>query len=54
VLFGILLLVYIPNLVPYSGHTTFQADIPDNGEYEPLCGYDQVCPEMRASLLSSE
>ncbi|XP_039688197.1 ABC transporter C family member 12 isoform X2 [Medicago truncatula] len=52
VLFGILLIVYIPNLVPYSGHTTFQADIPNNGEYEPLCGDDQVCPEMRASFLS--
>ncbi|GAU16434.1 hypothetical protein TSUD_117830 [Trifolium subterraneum] len=52
VLFGTLLLVYIPNLVPYSGHTTMQAEIPDNGEYEPLCGDDQVCPEMRASFLS--
>jgi hypothetical protein len=54
VLFGTLLLVYIPNLVPYSGHTTMQAEIPDNGEYEPLCGDDQVCPEMRASFLSSK
>ena len=53
-LFGTLLLVYIPNLVPYSGHTTMQAEIPDNGAYEPLRGDDQVCPEMCASILSSE
>ncbi|WJX30575.1 Multidrug resistance-associated protein 9 [Trifolium repens] len=52
VLFGTLLLVYIPNLVPYSGHTTMQAEIPDNGAYEPLRGDDQVCPEMCASILS--
>ncbi|CAL5201249.1 unnamed protein product [Lathyrus oleraceus] len=52
VLFGTLLLVYIPNLVPYSGHTTMESEVPDNGEYEPLCGDDQVCPEMRASFLS--
>ncbi|XP_073224639.1 ABC transporter C family member 12-like [Cicer arietinum] len=54
VLFGTLLLVYIPNLVQYSHHTTIQAEIPENGEYEPLCGDDQVFPEMRANLLSSE
>ncbi|XP_027190692.1 ABC transporter C family member 12-like [Cicer arietinum] len=52
VLFGTLLLVYIPNLVPYSHHTTIQAEIPENAEYEPLCGDDQVCPEMRANFLS--
>nr|XP_027190431.1 ABC transporter C family member 12-like isoform X3 [Cicer arietinum] len=52
VLFGTLLLVYVPNLVPYSHHTTIQAEIPENGEYEPLCGDDQVCPEMCANLLS--
>ncbi|XP_057458600.1 ABC transporter C family member 12-like isoform X2 [Lotus japonicus] len=54
VLFGTLLLVYIPKLVPYSGsdHVTMYAELPDNGEYEPLCGEDQVCPEMRANLFS--
>lgn len=31
-----------------------QDEVPDNGEYEPLCGEDQVCPEMRASIFSSE
>ncbi|KAK7322538.1 hypothetical protein VNO77_25923 [Canavalia gladiata] len=52
VLFGTLLLVHIPNLVPYSGHITLQAELPDHGEYEPLCGENQVCPEMHANLFS--
>ncbi|KAE9593921.1 putative xenobiotic-transporting ATPase [Lupinus albus] len=51
-LFGSLLFAYIPNLVPYSGCLTTQADVPDNAEYEPLSGADQVCPEMQASLFS--
>lgn len=53
-LFGTLLFVYIPDLVPYSGHTTMQAELPDHGEYEPLCGDDQVCPERHANIFSSE
>ncbi|KAG5033435.1 hypothetical protein JHK85_017417 [Glycine max] len=52
VLFGTLLFVYIPDLVPYSGHTTMQAELPDHGEYEPLCGDDQVCPERHANIFS--
>ncbi|XP_019419115.1 PREDICTED: ABC transporter C family member 12-like isoform X1 [Lupinus angustifolius] len=51
-LFGSLLFAYIPNLVPYSGRLTTQAEVPDNPEYEPLYGADQVCPEMQASLFS--
>ncbi|ESW20774.1 hypothetical protein PHAVU_005G013500 [Phaseolus vulgaris] len=52
VLFGALLFVYIPNLVPYSGHSTMHTDLPDHGEYEPLCGEDQVCPERQANVFS--
>ncbi|XP_027340342.1 ABC transporter C family member 12-like isoform X3 [Abrus precatorius] len=52
VLFGTLLFVYIPNLVPYSGHITMQAEFPVHGEYEPLCGEDQVCPERHANVFS--
>ncbi|KAK7401409.1 hypothetical protein VNO78_12857 [Psophocarpus tetragonolobus] len=52
VLFGTLLLVYIPNLVPYSGHITTQAELPDHGEYEPVCGEDKVCPERHANIFS--
>ncbi|KAL2337305.1 hypothetical protein Fmac_011751 [Flemingia macrophylla] len=52
VLFCTLLLVYIPNLVPYSGHITMQAEPADHGEYEPLCGEDQVCPERHANVFS--
>ncbi|KAK8469192.1 hypothetical protein PHAVU_005G015500 [Phaseolus vulgaris] len=52
VLFGALLFVYIPNLVPYSGHLTMHTDLPDHGEYEPRCGEDQVCPERQANVFS--
>ncbi|KAK7259662.1 hypothetical protein RIF29_25275 [Crotalaria pallida] len=51
-LFGGLLFVHIPNLVPYSGRLTMQSEIPDNAEYEPLSGAEQVCPEMHANLFS--
>ncbi|XP_061357298.1 ABC transporter C family member 12-like [Gastrolobium bilobum] len=52
VLFGTLLLVYMPNLVPYSGHIIMPTEEPDNGVYEPLCGEDQVCPEMYGNVFS--
>ncbi|XP_047166488.1 ABC transporter C family member 12-like [Vigna umbellata] len=52
VLFGALLFVYIPDLIPYSGHSTMQTDVPDHGEYEPLCGEDQVFPERQANVFS--
>ncbi|CAL0302522.1 unnamed protein product [Lupinus luteus] len=51
-LFGSLLFAHIPNLVPYSGRLTTHAEVPDNVEYEPLYGADQVFPEMQASLFS--
>ncbi|CAK7350710.1 unnamed protein product [Dovyalis caffra] len=50
VLFGILLLVYIPNLDPYPGYVMLQPESLDDGEYEALCG--KICPERHASLCS--
>nr|XP_025624778.1 ABC transporter C family member 12 isoform X4 [Arachis hypogaea] len=52
VLFGTLLFVYVPNLVPYDGHITTQDELPDNAEYELLCGEEQVFPEMHANIFS--
>ncbi|OAY47206.1 hypothetical protein MANES_06G060800v8 [Manihot esculenta] len=52
VLFGLLLLVYIPNLDPYPGYTILQPDCPENGEYEVLPGAEQTCPERHVNLLS--
>lgn len=48
-----MLLVYIPNLVPYAGYVTMEDEFPENSEYEPLCGEEQVFPERHASLFSS-
>ncbi|KAL2330304.1 hypothetical protein Fmac_017885 [Flemingia macrophylla] len=53
VLFGTYFL-FIPNLAPYSGHITMQAELADHGEYEPLYGEDQVCPERHTNAFSSE
>ncbi|XP_028799285.1 ABC transporter C family member 12 isoform X1 [Neltuma alba] len=52
VLFGILLLVYIPSLVPYSGYVTVQEDLHENAEYELLCGEQQVFPERYVNVFS--
>ncbi|KAJ4837827.1 Canalicular multispecific organic anion transporter 1 [Turnera subulata] len=52
VLFGILLLFHIPNLDPYPGYVMIQPESPDNGEYQPLCGEEQVCPERHVNLFS--
>ncbi|KAH9796200.1 ABC transporter C family member 2 [Citrus sinensis] len=51
-LFGILILVYIPNLDPYPGYTIMQPEFVDNAEYEALPGGEHVCPERNASILS--
>ncbi|KAJ9163266.1 hypothetical protein P3X46_022952 [Hevea brasiliensis] len=52
VLFGLLLLVYIPNLDPYPGYTILQPESPENGEYEALPGAEQICPERHVNLFS--
>ncbi|KAI6703377.1 hypothetical protein NL676_012513 [Syzygium grande] len=51
-LFGILLLVYVPNLDPYPGYTTIQTESLDSVEYEALPGEEQVCPERHVNIFS--
>ncbi|XP_030512712.1 ABC transporter C family member 12-like isoform X9 [Rhodamnia argentea] len=52
VLFGILILVYVPNLVPYQGYTIIHAEPLDSVEYEALPGEEQVCPERHVNIFS--
>ncbi|KAG6755959.1 hypothetical protein POTOM_039371 [Populus tomentosa] len=52
VLFGILLLVYIPNLDPCSDYVMMEPESPDNSAYEALPGREQICPERNANLFS--
>lgn len=53
-LFGILLLVYIPNLDPYPGYIPLQSDLLDNVEYEALPGEEQIFPERHVNIFSSK
>ncbi|CBI30983.3 unnamed protein product, partial [Vitis vinifera] len=53
VLFGICLLVHVPNLNPYVGYTPMQSDSLENTKYEVLPGGDQICPEKHANMFSS-
>ncbi|KAL9147531.1 hypothetical protein ABFS82_13G179600 [Erythranthe guttata] len=52
VLFGVLLLFYVPDLDPYPGYSPLQAESFDNTAYEELPGAEQVCPERHANILS--
>nr|QWN59130.1 ATP-binding cassette C transporter [Rehmannia glutinosa] len=52
VLFGVLLLVYIPDLDPYPGYSPLQAESVDNTAYEELPGGEQVCPERHVNIFS--
>ncbi|KAG8385226.1 hypothetical protein BUALT_Bualt03G0020100 [Buddleja alternifolia] len=52
VLFGVLLLVYVPDLDPYPGYSPLQAESSDNTAYEELPGWEQVCPERQANIFS--
>ncbi|XP_011012563.1 PREDICTED: ABC transporter C family member 2-like isoform X3 [Populus euphratica] len=51
-LFGILLLVYIPDLDPYPGYTPMQTESVDDAEYEELPGGEYICPERHANIIS--
>ncbi|KAF8030773.1 hypothetical protein BT93_D0072 [Corymbia citriodora subsp. variegata] len=51
-LFGILLLVYVPNLDLYPGYTVIQTEPLDSVEYEALPGEEQVCPERNVNIFS--
>ncbi|KAI9198159.1 hypothetical protein LWI28_011152 [Acer negundo] len=52
-LFGLLLLVYVPDLDPYPGYTPIRAESVDDTEYEELPGGEQICPERQANIFSS-
>ncbi|XP_011096661.1 ABC transporter C family member 2 [Sesamum indicum] len=52
VLFGVLLLVYIPDLDPYPGYSPLRAEYVDNTAYEELPGAEQVCPERHVNIFS--
>uniref|UniRef100_A0A1J3HY96 ABC-type xenobiotic transporter n=1 Tax=Noccaea caerulescens TaxID=107243 RepID=A0A1J3HY96_NOCCA len=51
-LFGILLLVYIPELDPYPGYHILNNEPLDNVEYDALPGGENICPERHASIFS--
>ncbi|GLT64996.1 hypothetical protein SLA2020_374540 [Shorea laevis] len=52
VLFGILLLVYIPALDPYPCYTPMRSESVDDIEYEELPGGEQICPERHVNIFS--
>ncbi|KAM7524856.1 hypothetical protein LguiA_014758 [Lonicera macranthoides] len=52
VLFGILLLGYIPSLDPYPGYIPVRTESADNTEYEELPGGESICPERHVNILS--
>ncbi|KAK9085883.1 hypothetical protein Sjap_026294 [Stephania japonica] len=53
VLFGLLLLFYVPDLEPYPGYTPIVDEYTENTEYEMLPDGDQICPERRVNIFSS-
>ncbi|KAL3643736.1 Canalicular multispecific organic anion transporter 1 [Castilleja foliolosa] len=52
VLFGVLLLVYIPDLDPYPGYSPLRPESVDDTAYEELAGGEQVCPERHVNIFS--
>lgn len=52
VLFGILLLLYVPDLDPYPGYIQMSTESVDNTEYEELPGGEQICPERHVNIFS--
>ncbi|KAJ7969063.1 ABC transporter C family member 2-like [Quillaja saponaria] len=51
-LFGVLLLVYVPDLDPYPGYTPIRDEVVTDSAYEELPGGEQICPERHANILS--
>ncbi|XP_033137229.1 ABC transporter C family member 12 isoform X2 [Brassica rapa] len=52
VLFGVMLLVYIPELDPYQGYHTLNNESIDNVEYDVLPEGENICPERRAGFFT--
>lgn len=53
VLFGVCLLVYLPNLDPYPGYTPIRTESLDDAEYEELADGEQICPERHTNIISN-
>eukprot|EP00262_Sarcandra_glabra_P011548 TRINITY_DN2799_c0_g1_i1.p1 TRINITY_DN2799_c0_g1~~TRINITY_DN2799_c0_g1_i1.p1 ORF type:complete len:1626 (+),score=287.39 TRINITY_DN2799_c0_g1_i1:361-5238(+) len=52
-LFGIFLLFYFPDLVPYPGYIPIGTEAyVDNAGYEALSGGEEICPERHANVFS--
>lgn len=52
VLFGLLLLFYIPNTDPYPGYSPLRSESFDNTAYEELPGAEQICPERHVNIFA--
>ncbi|KAG2688836.1 hypothetical protein I3760_09G112600 [Carya illinoinensis] len=52
VLFGILLVVYVPNLDPYPDYVLMQAESLHDVDYEALPGDEKICPERHVNIFS--
>ncbi|XP_051136193.1 ABC transporter C family member 2-like isoform X2 [Andrographis paniculata] len=52
VVFGVMLLVHIPELDPYLGYSPMQVEFADGNAYEELSGGEQVCPERHVNMFS--
>ncbi|KAL1826245.1 hypothetical protein ACET3Z_004657 [Daucus carota] len=52
IMFGMLLLFYIPNLDPYPNYIPLSTGSSDDTKYEALLGGDHVCPEREANIFS--
>ncbi|KAJ1414206.1 P-loop containing nucleoside triphosphate hydrolase [Sesbania bispinosa] len=52
VLFGILLLVYVPTLDPYPGYTPIGSEMVTDAAYDELPGGELIFPERRANIMS--
>ncbi|KAJ8538757.1 hypothetical protein K7X08_030053 [Anisodus acutangulus] len=52
VLFGLLLLFYIPDMDPYPGYSPLRSESFDNTAYEELPEAEQICPERHGSIFS--
>ncbi|KAI3852205.1 hypothetical protein MKX03_012277, partial [Papaver bracteatum] len=52
ILFGVLLIFYIPDVDPYPGYTPIREEFVDNTEYESLPDGEQICPERHVNVIS--
>lgn len=52
VLFGLLLLFYLPDLDDYPGYTPVRSESFDDTAYEELPEAEQICPERHANIFS--